>query len=109
MNKFITTLVLIFGITATAWHARADDRLDFHEVDKQAHVAVSYGIALTATRILETKGLSRGQAILDGSLITLGLGLIKEFIIDASPSGADMAANGVGVGASALVVWTFQL
>lgn len=100
----LATLIMSFSSGV----AKADDSFSFSRNDHQAHIAASYGVALTSTLLLEKKGLSRWESVLYASLGTLTLGLAKELIMDDEASGGDMVANFIGTGLSAGVVFAFE-
>jgi hypothetical protein len=77
--------------------------------DKVAHAAVSYSLTLTGSLLLEKLDVPRWQAVLIAGGATFLLGLAKEYVIDAEPSGGDLAADAIGVGAGAGLVFTFEL
>ena len=85
------------------------DDFDIQSTDKQAHIAVSYGLALTSTLVLEKHEASLWKAVLYGTLFSLSTGLAKEYLIDKSPSAGDIIADGIGNAMSAGVVFTFEL
>lgn len=77
-------------------------------VDKTAHAAVSYGIALTGTVVLRRFDVERWQAVAIASAVALALGSFKELVLDDRYSWTDQAANGIGVATSAALSFTFQ-
>jgi hypothetical protein len=87
--------------------AAADD-LDLGDLDKQAHVAVSYGLALTGQVVLRRYDVPRWQAAAIAAAATLALGTAKE-LVDDRFSFADMGANVIGVGLSVGIVFAFEL
>jgi hypothetical protein len=108
MSKYLLFIVAMLLVMSSA-SARADDGFDPTQLDKQAHMAVSYAVALTATEIMEKNDVPRWKSVLYASLGTIALGLTKEYFIDSQPSTGDIIADGVGVGVSAAVVFTFRL
>jgi len=86
-----------------------DDESDPFAPDKVAHAAVSYSLTLTGSLLLEKLDVPRWQAVLISGGATFLLGLAKEYVIDANPSGGDLAADAVGVGAGAALVLSFEL
>jgi hypothetical protein len=77
--------------------------------DKAAHFAVSYGLTLTGTLLLEKLDVPRWQAVLISGGATFVLGLAKEYVIDAEASGGDLAADALGTGVAAGMVFAFEL
>lgn len=99
--------VLIAAILPKVAFAEANN-FDLSQVDQQAHLAVSYGITMTSSLLLEKKGFKKNDAILYGSLISLGLGLLKEYAVDKEASQGDLIADAIGTGLGAGVVWYFD-
>lgn len=95
------------ALALAALPARADE-LDLGDVDKQAHIAVSYGLCLTGAALGQRYGLERWQAVALAATLTFAIGLGKE-VVDDDFSGADLAADGIGIGAAAAVVFAFEL
>lgn len=77
--------------------------------DKVAHAAVSYSLTLTGSLLLEKLEVPRWQAVLIAGGASFLLGLAKEYVIDAQPSGGDLAADAIGVGLGAGLVFSFEL
>ena len=94
-------------VAALAQPARADD-FDPRDVDKQAHMAVSYGLTLTVAVVARHYEVKRWQAVLLGVATALVLGTAKE-LSDDPYSWGDQAANTIGAGTAAGVVFTFRL
>jgi hypothetical protein len=86
-----------------------DDASDPIAPDKVAHFAVSYGLTLSGTLLLEKLDVPRWQAVLIAGGATFLLGLAKEYVIDSEASGGDLAADALGVGVGAGFVFTFRL
>lgn len=104
----LSTALLMTALSATPARADVGD-FRFTRVDHQAHMAVSYGLALTGTLILEHEiGLERHEAVLASSLTTLAIGLIKELVIDDAGDSSDLLANVIGIGAAAGIVFGFR-
>lgn len=103
----LVTIIVNSGIFTTA--QAASDSFSFKQTDKQLHMTASYGLALTATRLLETRQMSRWESVLYASLFTLAVGTSKELILDDAFSGADMLANTFGTATSAAMVFAFEL
>ncbi len=82
---------------------------DVLAVDKVAHAAVSYSLTLTGALLLEQLDLPRWQAVLIAAGGTLVLGLAKEVMLDDEASGGDLAADGIGVGLAAGLLFSFEL
>lgn len=85
------------------------DSFSINRTDHQLHSLASYGISLTLTRFMESRSVPRWESVLLSSLITLGIGAIKERFIDSTFSPGDMIANGVGVTTQAIAVFSFEL
>ena len=94
-------------LAALATPASADS-FDLRDVDKQAHVATSYGITLTVATVASRYEVPRWQAVLLGVATTLVLGTTKE-LVDEPYSWGDQAANALGASAAAVVVFAFEL
>jgi hypothetical protein len=77
--------------------------------DKVAHAAVSYSLTLTGALLLEKLDVERWQAVAIAGGVTLLLGFAKEYLVDSEASGGDLAADGLGVGLGAGMVFTFEL
>lgn len=69
----------------------------------------SYAFSLSLTSLLTSRKVPRWKAVFLSSLATMALGYGKEKLVDTSYSPGDMVANSIGVGAQALVVFTFEL
>jgi hypothetical protein len=82
---------------------------DLSRTDTQAHLALSYSLALSGTVVLERYEIPRWKAVLIASAVTLGLGGVKELALDKEPSLADLFADTLGVGLSAGLVFSFDL
>lgn len=95
------------ALALAALPARADE-LDLGDLDKQAHIAVSYGLTLTGAAIARRYEVERWQAVALSAAATLALGLAKE-VVDDDFSPADMGANTLGVAGAAAVVLVFEL
>lgn len=95
-------------ILALAAPARADD-FSVRDVDKQAHMAVSYGMTLTGAVVARRFEVKRWQAVAIAAAATLTLGTFKELVLDDAYSWGDQLANGIGTGAAAALVLSFQL
>lgn len=85
------------------------DDLDLGDVDKQAHVAVSYGLALTGQVVLRRHRVPRWQAAAIAAAATLAFGTFKELVLDKPYSWGDQGANALGVGLAVGVVFAFDL
>ncbi len=77
--------------------------------DKVAHAAVSYSLTFTGALLLERLDLPRWQAVVIAGGATLVLGLAKEYVVDSEASGGDLAADALGIGVGAGMVFTFDL
>lgn len=67
------------------------------ETDKYAHASVSYALNYTGFHLFPDSKLPVIMA-------TIGLGLIKEIVIDSQVDEWDLVANGVGIGFSLIVI-----
>lgn len=101
-------MVVLALCLALAPRPVAADDLDLGDLDKQAHVAVSYGLALTGQVVLRRYQVPRWQAAAIAAAATLAVGAAKE-LMDDPGSWADMGANALGVGLSVGVVFAFEL
>jgi VanZ family protein len=79
------------------------------DVDKQAHVAVSYGVTLTGAVIGTRYRLPRWQAVAVAAAATLVIATVKELVVDDAYSWPDQPANPIGAGAAAAVAFSFRL
>lgn len=98
--------LLASSVGASAW---AEHAFDPRDEDKQAHVAATYSISLTTALGLRKLELPRWKAVLVASAAALAVGTLKEVAIDDEFSWGDEIANGVGVGLSAVIVFTLEL
>ena len=76
--------------------------------DTHLHLGVGFGASLLGTEFLEWQGLSTWKATLASSLLVFGGGLAKEFVLDDFASGNDLKADGIGIGANALLQFTIR-
>ena len=88
--------------------ARAEDPLLLRRPDLHAHFAISYGLSLTLTEILEgpepwSPALGEGWALVIATGAVGALGLAKEIWLDDAIDGDDLIADGLGLGLNALV------
>lgn len=97
----------ILLIAALAQPASADS-FDPRDVDKQAHMATSYGITFTVATIARHYDVARWKAVLLGAATTLVIGTTKE-LVDDEYSWGDQLANTIGSGTAAIVVFSFRL
>ena len=95
-------LVLALGSPARA------DGFDLRDLDKQAHVAVSYGVTLSVATILRRYEVPRWQAVAIAAAVTIVIGTTKE-LIDDPYSWGDQLANAIGTSTAGVVVFTFRL
>lgn len=91
-----------------AGEARGDG-FSARDVDKQAHMAVSYGLTLSSSVVMRRYGVRRWQAVAIAAAATLVLGTFKELVLDDPYSWGDQLANTIGTGTAAAVVFTFRL
>lgn len=92
---------LVFFVTCPAF---ASERLRFEDRDKQVHFLASYSLNTTLLAALpnETK-----YEKLKAAGVTVAVGVAKEFL-DPEFSGADLAADGIGILVSTLFAYTFD-
>lgn len=103
----LAALTVALALLLAAPALRADE-LSLRDVDKQAHVAVSYGLTLTGAAILRRHEVPRWQAVAIAAAVTLTLGAAKE-LTDEPFSVADQLANGLGAATAGVVVFSFDL
>ncbi len=102
-------LAMTVALVLTASPTARGDTFRPTRLDHQAHMAVSYSLALTGALIAEHKvGLDRKTAVLVASLATLAVGGFKELVIDDPGEGGDMVANVIGTAGAAAVVFVFR-
>ena len=94
-------------LASLALPARADT-FDLGDVDKQAHVAVSYGLTLSIAVVLRHHDLPRWQAVAIAAATTLVIGTAKE-LVEPPYSWSDQLANTLGSAGAAVVVVSFRL
>jgi len=102
-------VVVVADATPLALRSASSSEWDPLAPDKVAHAAVSYSLTFTGTLLLEKLDVPRWQAVLIAGGATFLLGLAKEYVIDAELSGGDVAADAIGVGAGAGLVFSFEL
>jgi hypothetical protein len=107
MRRIAAAAALAAFLAMGSRPAAADD-LDLGDLDKQAHLAVSYGLSLTGQVVLRRHDVPRWQAAAIAAAATLALGTAKE-LVDDPFSWADMGANAIGVGLSVGIVFAFEL
>lgn len=94
--KFLLTILIIIllipitGQSQTAWES------DWLKGDKIGHIVYSTG--LTVVGIQLAKKLNMRNPELAGAALSLTVGMMKEFLMDARPSPYDIAANAIGIG-----------
>jgi hypothetical protein len=108
MSRHAVAAALAAALALGASFARADE-LDLFAVDKEAHVAVSYGLSLSGTLVLRRAGVPRWQSVAIAAAATLALGAFKELALDDPGSWGDMGANTLGVAGSAAFVFALEL
>lgn len=96
---------LLLGVSTSAY---SSDNFSIHKTDKQTHMAMSYGAALTSTMLMKKAGSTRADAVFYSSILVLSLGMAKELLVDDEFCGGDMVANMIGTGASAGMVFVFH-
>jgi len=95
-------------VTSLAAPVRADD-FDPRDVDKQAHLATSYGLTLTIAVVARHYDVARWQAVALAAATTLVLGTTKELVDDTGYSWGDQLANVIGTTTAVGVVLVFEL
>lgn len=108
MRTLAAAALLAAVTTQPVGSARADD-FDPRDVDKQAHLAVSYGLTFTIAVIARHHEVPRWQAVAIAAATTLVLATTKELTDDTGYSWGDQAANAIGTGTAAIVVFAFEL
>ncbi|MDZ4661095.1 MAG: hypothetical protein SGJ18_05695 [Pseudomonadota bacterium] len=106
MKKILLALILMVSNTSLAALPN-DDKFSWNNTDKQLHMLASFGLSYSATDAFRRAKYSKWKSIIYGSLVALTVGTIKE-LTDSDFSSNDMLANGIGVGASAGVVLSFD-
>ncbi|MDQ3370875.1 MAG: YfiM family protein [Myxococcota bacterium] len=102
---FATLATLLVGPPTSA---RAD-AFDPRDLDKQAHLAVSYGLTFTIAVVARHHDVPRWQAVAIAAATTLVLGTTKELVDDTGYSWGDQLANTIGTATAAIVVFSFEL
>lgn len=101
----LASAVLVVALGAGGAHA---DSFDPRDVDKQAHMATSYGITFSVAVIARRFGVTRWKAVAIGAAATAVIGTVKE-LVDSEYSWGDQLANTIGSGTAAIVVFSFRL
>lgn len=101
-------LALALAAALLAPAARADD-FDPRDVDKQAHLAASYGLTFTIAVVARHHDVARWQAIALAAATTLVLGTTKELVDDTGYAWGDQLANLIGTTTAVGVVLAFEL
>lgn len=110
MGRMATTRALVIAVVLGSVAAPArGDSFSVRDVDKQAHVAVSYGLTLTGAVVARRFDVKRWQAVTIAAAATMALGTFKELVLDDAYSWGDQLANGIGTGAATIVVFSFRL
>jgi VanZ family protein len=102
VRALIVAIALLFAVPARG------DSFDPGDLDKQTHMAASYGITFTVAMVARHYGVTRWKAVLLGAATTLVLGTAKE-LADEPYSWGDQLANTIGSGTAAIVVFSFRL
>jgi hypothetical protein len=103
-----SALALTLTLAASS-PARADKPLWLDRPDLHAHFWLSYGLALTATEVLEGPdpawgpGLGTGRALAASTGAVAALGLFKEPVLDDTVGGDDLVADALGLALNAAV------
>jgi VanZ family protein len=106
-SMFARSLTAAVAIGGLAVPARAES-FDLRDLDKQAHVAVSYGLTLSVATILRRYEVPRWKAVVIAATATAVIGTAKE-LLDPPYSWGDQLANAIGSSAAVVVVFTFRL
>ncbi len=106
--RIVMALLVTLGMICASSPAQADD-FSPRDLDKQAHMAVSYGITLTGSVVLRRYKVTRWKAVAISVATAMALGTFKELALDGSFSTADELANGIGAGVAAGLVFAFEL
>jgi hypothetical protein len=88
--------------------ARADS-FSPRDVDKQAHMSVSYGLTLTGAIVAERFDVERWQAVAIAAAATMARGTFKELVLDEQYDWNDQLANGIGTTTAPVLVLTLEL
>ncbi len=104
----VLALAIALFVASGSRESRADS-FDIGDIDKQAHVATSYGLTLTGAVVLQRFRVRRVASVLISVAATLALGTLKELVIDDRFSGGDEIANLIGAGSAAGIVFGFRL
>lgn len=95
-------------VCAPAARALEDDRLAWSRSDTQVHLGASFAGSLLGTELLEWRGYPTWKATLLSSLLVGAAGATKELALDDFVSGSDLMADGIGIGANALLQFTIR-
>lgn len=98
-----------FGVVLSLASWAHADGFDPSDYDKQAHMAVGYGLTLTVAVVARRYELPRWKAVALGAATTLVLGTLKELVHDETFSWGDELGNTIGAGTATAVVFTFRL
>jgi hypothetical protein len=109
MKLRATALAILATILLSRPSAAWAEPLSLKDLDKQAHVAVSYGLTLSSTLVLRKAGLERWQAVSIAAATTMLLGTVKEVWIDDRYTWADQGANAIGTGLAVGFVFVLEL
>ena len=85
-----------------------DSKLDLNRNDVQLHMGLSFAGSFLATEFLEWRKWPTWKATLTGSLLGVAAGLVKEFAVDDRASGSDLMADGIGLGANAVLQFSVK-
>ncbi|HEU0035547.1 MAG TPA: hypothetical protein VFQ53_33280 [Kofleriaceae bacterium] len=102
------TPMLALAVVCTLAPAARGDEFELTAIDKEAHVAASYGITLTGAVIARRLELPRWQAAAVAAAATIVIATTKE-LIDDPYSWGDQLANGIGITAAVGFVFVVQL
>ncbi|MFH2201700.1 MAG: hypothetical protein ABIJ96_01155 [Elusimicrobiota bacterium] len=104
-------LMAVCGAFLLAPRANAleDNRLVLDREDTQLHMGIGFTGTYLGAEIFKLRGYPAWRATAYGSLMMLTAGLVKEFGVDAFPSGndlkADLLGTGTGAGLQMAVAW----
>jgi len=109
MKQWACALWLLAGAAAPARAATLKDpNLSYGRPNSAVHTSVAFVGSLAGAEFLKWRGYPAWKATLISSLVMTAAGVFKEFAHDDRPSGNDLMANGVGIGAAAALQFTFR-
>lgn len=100
-------LALFLLAPGRAW-GMYDSKLDLGRSDTQLHMGLSFAGAFAASEFLEWRKWPTWKATLAGSLLGVAACLVKEYAVDDRASGNDLMADGIGLGANAVLQFSVR-